>query len=160
MARDDGADDAGGGAVIAYLLETTEGEIEIAADNWPMPEYAGATILSVLKQTASFDHGLRTADETAFVIGCEAAACIMAPLLCAIWNRPLDSWRFDVDYVAALPKDLAYNGSGWADDPDVSEWLYEWSDEMVGAAQNVGWVIETSVDAGMTWFYCPLVDES
>ena len=21
-------------------------------------------------------------------------------------------------------------------------------------------VIETSVDAGMTWFYCPLVDES
>lgn len=143
--------------MIAYLLETTEGEIEIAADNWPMPEYEGATIVATLEQTASLDHGLRTADQTSFVIGCEAAASVMVPILCAVWNRPVESFEHGVDYVAALPGDLNYNGSGWADDPDVSQWLYEWSDEMTSLAESVGWVIETSADCGMTWFYRPMV---
>lgn len=144
--------------MIAYLLETLPyGDHEIAAGDWPMPEFAGATILATLELTASYDHGLRPADETAFVIGCEAAASVMAPILCAIWGQPLESWRHDVDYVAALPSDINYMGDGWADDADTSQALYEWSDEMTQAAESVGWVIDESADCGMTWFYRPMV---
>ena len=143
--------------MIAYLLETLPyGDYEIAAGDWPMPEFAGATIVATLELTASYDHGLRTADETAFVVGCEAAASVVAPILCAIWGRPLESWRHDVDYVAALPDDIDYAGEGWADDPDTSQYLYEWCDEVTSAAESVGWVIESSADAGMTWFYRPM----
>jgi len=144
--------------MIAYLLETLPyGDHEIAAGDWPMPEFAGATILATLELTASYDHGLRTADETAFVIGCEAAACVMVPILCAVWNRPVESFRHDVDYAACLPADVPYSGDGWADDLDTSEALYEWSDEMVDAAQDVGWIVESDADCGMTWFYRPMI---
>ena len=144
--------------MIAYLLETLPyGDHEIAAGDWPMPEFAGATILATLELTASHDHGLRTADETSFVIGCEAAASVMVPILCAVWNRPVESFRHGVDYVAALPSDIDYSGDGWADDPDTSAALYEWSEEMIADAESVGWVVDSSADAGMTWFYRPMV---
>ena len=144
--------------MIAYLLETLPyGDHEIAAGDWPMPEFAGATIVATLELTASYDHGLRTADETSFVIGCEAAASVMVPILCAVWNRPVESLRHGVDYCAALPADVDYSGDGWADDADTSAALYEWSDEMVAAAEAVGWIVDSSADAGMTWFYRPMV---
>lgn len=145
--------------MIAYLLETLPyGDHEIAAGDWPMPEFAGATILATLELTASYDHGLRAADETAFVVGCEAAASVMVPILCAVWNRPVESFRHVVDYCAALPEDVGpYDGDGWADDPDTSAALYEWSDEMIAAAEAVGWIVDSSADAGMTWFYRPMV---
>ena len=143
--------------MIAYLLETLEGDREITSDDWPMPEFAGATILATLELTASYDHGLRTADETSFVIGCEAAASVMVPILCAVWNRPVESFRHGVDYCAALPADVDYSGDGWADDPDTSQALYEWSEEMMATAESVGWVIDSSADAGMTWFYRPMI---
>lgn len=141
--------------MIAYLLETPPyGDYEIAME---LDEYEDATIVATLEQTASFDHGLRPADETAFVIGCEAAACVMVPILCAVWNRPVESFRHDVDYAACLPADVPYSGDGWADDLDTSEALYEWSDEMVNAAQDVGWIVESDADCGMTWFYRPMI---
>ena len=145
--------------MIAYLLETLPyGDHEIAAGDWPMPEFAGATILATLELTASYDHGLRTADETAFVVGCEAAASVMVPILCAVWNRPVESFRFDVNYCTALPSDVGpYDGDGWADDPDTSAALCEWCDEMIAAAEAVGWIVDSSADAGMTWFYRPMV---
>jgi len=131
------------------------GDYEIATE---LDDYAGATILATLELTASYDHGLRrTADETAYVIGCEAAASVMVPILCAVWNRPVELFRHDVDYCAALPADVDYSGDGWADDPDTSAALYEWSDEMVAAAEAVGWIVDSSADAGMTWFYRPMV---
>ena len=141
--------------MIAYLLETEPfGDYEIATD---LEDYAGATIVRMLELAASYDHGLRTADETAFVIGCEAAASVLVPILCAAWGRPAESFRWDIDYAACLPADVPYSGDGWADDPDVSQALYEWSDEMVNAAQDVGWVVESSADCGMTWFYRPMI---
>lgn len=141
--------------MIAYLLETPPyGDYEVATD---LEDYEGSTIVATLEQTASFDHGLRTADETAFIVGCEAAASVVAPILCAVWGRPLESFRHDVDYAACLPADVPYSGDGWADDLDTSEALYEWSDEMVNAAQDVGWIVESDADCGMTWFYRPMI---
>lgn len=142
--------------MIAYLLETEPyGDYEIATE---LDDYAGATIVHTLELTASYDHGLRTADETAFVIGCEAAASVLVPILCAVWGRPVESFRWDIDYAAALQlgADIDYRGEDWADDGDTSGALYEWCDEMIDAAQSVGWIIDSSADCGMTWFYRPL----
>lgn len=141
--------------MIAYLLETEPyGDYEIATELY---DYEGATIVATLELTASYDHGLRTADETAYEVGCEAAASVMVPILCAVWGRPLESFRWDIDYCAALPDDIAYSGDGWAEDPDTSSALYEWCDEMVADAQSVGWIVEESADCGMTWFYRPMI---
>lgn len=143
--------------MIAYLLETPPyGDYEIAME---LDEYEDATIVATLEQTASFDHGLRPADETAFVIGCEAAASVMVPILCAVWGRPVESFRWGIDYAAALQlgADIDYRGEDWADDPDTSGALYEWSDEMVNAARDVGWIIDSSADCGMTWFFRPMI---
>lgn len=142
--------------MIAYLLETVEGDQEITAE---LEGFEGAQLLTTLELTASYDHWLRTADETAFVVGCEAAASVMVPILCAVWSRPVESFRWDIDYAAALQlgADIDYRGEDWADDGDTSSALYEWSDEMVDAAQDVGWVIDSSSDCGMTWFYRPMI---
>ena len=139
----------------AYLIETAEGET--AVDEYP-EDYEGATVLAELDCTASYDHGLRPADETASLIGMEAAFCVMAPILCAVWRKPLDAWQWDVDHYAALQgAGIDYAGEGWADDGDTSGALYEWSDEMVNAAEDVGWIVDSSSDCGMTWFYRPMI---
>ncbi len=142
--------------MIAYLLETLEGEQEVTAE---LEGFEGASILTTLELVASYDYGLRTADETAFVIGCEAAASVLVPILCAAWGRPVESFRWDIDYAAALQlgADIDYRGEDWADDGDTSGALYEWSDEMVAAAQSVGWIVESDADCGMTWFYRPMI---
>lgn len=137
-----------------FLAENENGDIEILDyDEMIAASEEGPIVnLGRLELLWSVDHGLRTADETAFVVGENAAAEVMIPLMKFLAIGPVDI--YSVDYVGALPADVgSYDGDGWADDPDVSQRLYEWSDEMTAAASDAGFIIESSGDAGMTWCY-------
>lgn len=99
---------------------------------------------------ASFDYGIRTADELAAVVAATVADVIMRPVLLYIGPDP---WRLDA--WAALCEEYDYPGDGWCeptdDDPHCERmsWLWEDVDRWVGDV--AGMMVETSSDAGMTW---------
>ena len=115
-----------------------------------------ATELQELDLLASFDHGLRTGDETSAVVGCECAYRVGGTLLTLFG---LDLRRVDVWSAMCDALDLGTWSGGWSDEPPAAaEYLWEWSDDMAMMANNVGLIVETNSDCGMTWVYVPMGD--
>jgi len=105
------------------------------------PIESGSTI-TPLETLASFDHGLRTADETsAFIPLHELQRMDLWSMMCA---EVLDG----TDWTG-----------GWIDvdedSDDLGSWVYEWSQEMASAASAAGLIVESDGDAGMTWIFQP-----
>lgn len=115
---------------------------------WLAGEYTALELL------ASFDHGLRTADETSWAVGteCVAQVCRAFFVACGI---PFDS--APIDWSACAESAELTEPDGWCDEPDDSQALYDWctyeAEPMFHAA---GGIVETSADAGMTWLYIPI----
>lgn len=110
---------------------------------------------------ATVDHGARTADETMVYECAILADIIMLPVLSAMIGRDvtcdLDSWA------AACEKIAPYDG-GWCeptDDDPYSEratWLHESVVWYRSYDQCSDVIVETSGDAGMTWFAVRVAD--
>ena len=133
----------------ALLIETEHGEREIVD---PSDDYWTGEVVATLELVRSWDHGARrTADELAQSVAAETMFYVLRPVLLAAGCR-VDYGGADpyavVDELAPIPHD-----GGWCDDPDASEILSELFDEAAGWAADVGMILETSGDCGMTWLY-------
>lgn len=138
----------------AYRVEFANGDVEYVdaselSNIMDGLDYETVTPLACIR---SWDHGLRSADELAFCIVTEIADWIIRPLMAlyGLETDGLDAW-------ATLAVDIGqpdYSG-GWIDVED-SGWIYERRDDAESAASDVGVILETSADAGMTWAYVPV----
>ena len=134
----------------ALLIETEPyGEREIVD---PSDEYWTGEVVATLELVRSWDHGARrTADELAQSVAAETMFYVLRPVLLAAGCR-VDYGGADpyavVDELAPIPHD-----GGWCEDLDASEILSELFDEAAGWAADVGMILETSGDCGMTWLY-------
>lgn len=142
----------------AYLVEFRNGDVEILdPDDRPgATDFVEAEPLELL---FSVDHGLRCGDETIGVIVVNTAAETMYPLLEWLGHDTyrVDTWAAMADEIGA-PK---WEG-GWIDDEHVvddadpqgvAEALYDLEDQVRSAAADVGLIVESNSDAGMTWCY-------
>ena len=108
---------------------------------------------------ASYDHGLRCADETMVCEIATLASIIMRPVLAYM----IGADDYETDPYAAACKELDYSGDGWAeptdDDPNAERvhWLHDDVIRHRNYDQCNDVMVETSSDAGMTWL---LVRES
>lgn len=145
----------------AYLIGGNEYEV-VDGNYFSLPfasDVEPDETVTPLSLLCSVDHGLRTADETAAVIGIYCVA--------ETYGRLVDFFGGDsrtLDYWSGMTNELGmpdYSG-GWADVIDEETgWdggqaIYEWCDEMESAARDAGVIVETSSDAGMTWLYAPM----
>jgi len=153
----------------AVLADTDYDRVIVSLDE--LREYhEDVDVLAPLRLLASFDHGLSTAEGTALDTGVEASAILASCLFRAVGRR----WDPNgIDNPTALVEDVLNvnvvdnygclsvesprgdgenNGDGW---DDASERLYEWSDEMSAMLDGAGFIVDTSGDAGMSWFYLP-----
>ena len=133
----------------ALLIETEHGEREIVD---PSDDYWTGEVVATLELVRSWDHGARrTADELAQSVAAETMFYVLRPVLLAAGCR-VDYGGADpyavVDELAPIPHD-----GGWCEDLDASEILSELFDEAEGWAADVGMILETSGDCGMTWLY-------
>lgn len=100
---------------------------------------------------ASLDHGPRAADETMVTEIAILASIVMRPVLAYMVGAD----TFDTNpYTAACDK-VGYDGDGWADDVEGSERISWLHDDIVfyrNYDQCSDVIVETSADAGMTWF--------
>ena len=133
----------------ALLIETEHGEREIVD---PSDDYWTGEVVAALELVRSWDHGARrTADELAQSVAAETMFYVLRPVLLAAGCR-VDYGGADpyavVDELAPIPHD-----GGWCEDLDASEILSELFDEAAGWAADVGMILETSGDCGMTWLY-------
>ena len=147
----------------AYLVEFRNGDVEILdPDDRPgAVDFIDAEPLELLW---SIDHGLRCADETEGVIIVNLAIEVMFPLL--TWLG-MDIYR--VDTWAAMGDEIGaprWEG-GWIDDDHVvddadpqgvAEALYDLRDRLERDATDVGLIVESNSDAGMTWCYRRLAE--
>lgn len=141
----------------AYVIDGLDYEV-IDGDYFTLPfacDVEPDESVTPLVLLSSFDHGLRTADETALVVGIECAASVLVPVILALdpsfTPSGVDWTGLALDVIGA-----DWTGDGWCDDPDGSESIYGWSDDMQSAAGSAGLVVESSADSGMTWIYAPL----
>ena len=131
----------------ALLIETEPyGEREIVD---PSDEYWTGQIVATLELVRSWDHGARTADELCQSIVAETMFYVLRPLFILAGCRDVD---YGIDPYAIVDE-LAPIGPGWCDDPDDSQVLAEMVHEAEGWAADVGMLLETSGDCGMTWLY-------
>lgn len=133
----------------ALLIETEPyGDREIVD---PSDDYWTGEVVGTLELVRSWDHGARTADELAQSVAAETMFYVLRPVLLAAGCR-VDYGDADpyavVDELAPIP-----HIGGWCDDPDDSQVLAEMFDEAAGWAADVGMILETSSDCGMTWLY-------
>lgn len=131
----------------AYLVEYRNGDVEIL-DGYDRPGAVDFVSAEPLKMLFSVDHGLRCGDETVGVIIASLAAEIMFPLLAwlGLDTYRVDTWQAMADEIG----DPSWTGGWWDGDAAI---LYELRDEMESAAADVGLLVESSSDAGMTWCY-------
>jgi hypothetical protein len=123
--------------VMSQVNEVNGGEVEV--------------FLAV--EDASFDHGRDSADHVSLLIGQQAAYLMAWALFQGLTGRSCNPSMFgsiDGAFTAATGIETF---AGWVEDPDEAQGLYEWSDRLVADCQSAGWVVDTSADAGMTWFY-------
>lgn len=128
------------------LIETEHGDREIVD---PADEHRSGEIVATLELVRSWDHGARTADELCQSIVAETMFYVMRPLFILAGCSDVD---YGIDPYAVVDE-LAPPGTGWCDDPDDAQILYEMADEAAGWAAGVGMLLETSPDCGMTWLY-------
>lgn len=129
-----------------YRIETEHGEREIVD---PTDEHWSGEIVATLELVRSWDHGMRTADELCQSIVAETMFYVLRPLFILAGCRDVD---YGIDPYAIVDE-LAPIGPGWCDDPDDSQILADMVDEAEGWAADVGMLLETSGDCGMTWLY-------
>lgn len=143
----------------AYLVDD-------GMDSWIVEDVSEAAevmnTITPLLLLASFDHGLRTADETAVAIGTECVGQV-----CQAFYRaalvPFDPSVIDWE-AAMIGADLPVpnvdrvSGLGWCEDVEDSQALYEWCEyEAEPMFWHAGGIVESSADSGMTWLYLPMV---
>ena len=132
----------------ALLIETNHGDREIVD---PSDEHWTGEIVATLELVRSWDHSARTADELAQSVVAETMFYVLRPVLlaagCHVDYGDADPYAV-VDELAPIP-----HIGGWCDNPDASEILSELFDEAAGWAADVGMILETSGDCGMTWLY-------
>jgi hypothetical protein len=140
----------------AYLVEFRNGDVEIL-DPGDRPGATDFVDAEPLEMLWSVDHGLRCGDETIGVIVVNTAAEIMFPLLNWLWidTHRVDTWQAMADEIGAP----TWEG-GWIDDEDMPgdrwdavEALNDLQDRMESAAADVGLIVESNGDCGMTWCY-------
>ena len=145
----------------AYLVEFRNGDVEILdPDDRPgATDFVEAEPLELL---FSVDHGLRCADETDGVITAYLAAEIMFPLLG--WLG-LDTYFADAWAAMAAEIGRPEWEGGWIEDEEnlgdrwtPVEILCDLRERVESAAADVGLVVETNGDAGMTWCYRRLAE--
>lgn len=160
----------------AVLADDDYGDRAIVSLDELREYHDGAESLTPLRLLASFDHGLSTAEGTAIATGVEASAILASCLFRAVGRRwdvnvlnrygaaaDLNGLVADVlnvnivDHYGCLSVespagDGQDDGDGYDDAP---ERLFDWSDEMSAMLDGAGFVVDTSGDAGMTWFYLP-----
>jgi hypothetical protein len=144
----------------AYLLDDGCDVEVVDADYFSLPFACDANLdetVTPLECLASFDHGLRAADETALVIGTECAAQVVVALMRG-FGVAVDVHAVDWHGLALADVGVDYGGDDWCDDPGDSQALYEWCDAMESLARDAGVIVESSVDAGMTWLYVPMCE--
>lgn len=143
----------------AYLIESEHDAEIVDADYFTSPfacDVERDETVTPLECVRSWDHGLRTAEGLSLSIGAECAAYVMEPVLVALG---CDVATLDVYALAESTLGLSVeHGTIGADDPDAAQWLFEWSEEMMSAAGDAGFLVDTSADTGMTWLYRPLCD--
>ena len=131
----------------ALLIETEPyGDREIVD---PSDDYWTGEIVATLELVRSWDHGARTADELCQSIVAETMFYVLRPLFILAGCRDVD---YGIDPYAIVDE-LAPIGPGWCDDPDDSEVLADMVVEAEGWAADVGMLLETSGECGMTWLY-------
>lgn len=140
----------------AYLFD--EGYEPIIVDAMEISDEAfeGQTPIPLLL-LASFDHGLRTADETSWAVGTECVGQVCRAFFVACGIPWCNGWALgnvhEIDWNAcAISAELKEPGD-WCD----SQALYDWCTyEAEPMFSDAGGIVEASSDAGMTWLYIPI----
>ena len=123
----------------AYYVEHDDGERAIVDGyDWTGWE-TGHTTLAALECLRSYDHGARTAEELDMDRCADGAAYIMSPML-ALMLPAGAPWHPGLAHELAN----AYIVENYHVEP---------------ALHDVGYVVESSGDAGMTWVYRPMEEE-
>jgi hypothetical protein len=133
----------------AYLVEFRNGDVEIL-DPGDQPGAIDFVSAEPLEMLWSVDHGLRCGDETIGVIVVNTAVEIMFPLL--TWLG-LDTYRVDTWQAMADEIKEPDWTDGWTDGEFSAEYLNDLRGQMESAAADVGLIVESNGDCGMTWCY-------
>ena len=140
-------------------------EDELDENDWFYENSGNVVLATELELIASFDHGLRAADETSYLIGCECAAQallkfseLLSPVFYSIPLRLSDVQIIDWNEAFRSGTGIDYDGDGWSntyDDQayDTGSYIYERQYEMESLASDFGFIVETNGDCGMTWIY-------
>ena len=150
----------------AYFVEYSDGERAVVE---PFTYYDGPIgsrrVLAALECLRSYDHGARTAEELDMDRCADGAAYIMSPVLAlmlaagAPWHPGL-AHELAMAYIVENYHMTRWSGLWCCEDGEDAQRLSElWDYHVEPALHDVGYVVESSGDAGMTWIYRPMGDE-
>lgn len=163
----------------AYLTEYGDGERAIVDPDdydydYTRSTYLGQdvpTIVAALECLRSYDHGARTAEELDMDRCADGAAYVVSPVL-ALMLAAGAPWHPGLAHELAnayIVEKYHMTRSEWSglwhcddstDTDDYAQGLRElWDYHVEPALHDVGYVVESSGDAGMTWIYRPMGDE-
>ena len=155
----------------AYYVEHDDGERAIVDGyDWTGWE-TGHTTLAALECLRSYDHGARTAEELDMDRSADGAAYIMSPVLAlmlpagAPWHPGLahelaNAYIVENYHVTRSEHSGLWHCDDSTDTDDYAQGLRElWDYHVEPALHDVGYVVESSGDAGMTWVYRPMEEE-
>lgn len=157
----------------AYLVEYGDGECAIVNPDDYDYDYTRSThlgqdvltIVAALEYLRSYDHGARTAEELDMDRCADGAAYIMSPLLAlmlpagAPWH-PGIAYELAMAYIVENYHMTRRSGLWCCEDGEDAQGLFElWDYHVAPALCDVGYIVESSGDAGMTWIYRPMEEE-
>lgn len=156
----------------AYLMEYSDGERAIVE---PFTYYDGPIgsrrVLAALECLRSYDHGARTAEELDMDRCADGAAYIMSPVLAlmlaagAPWHPGIahelaTAYIMENYHVTRSEHSGLWHCDDSTDTDDYAQGLRElWDYHVEPALHDVGYVVESSGDAGRTRVYRPMEEE-